>query len=147
MEKMRVMVVGLASKTANLVAQHIEKAEQMKLVPFTLATLAKEPGMVRIGETEVCEIAPAWHESRLKEISPDIIVEFTPDGSQNIELYCRCEIPFVLRTNGDYESVSQKIKNSNISAVIIRGGTPAVMLKAICFLADRKGEKGKVFLM
>ena len=148
MEKMRVMVIGLPGEMATLFANHIEKTEDMKLVPFTLA---EEPGMVRIGDVEVWEIAPVWHESRLKEIAPDIIVDFTPSlesVKQNVKLYCRCGIPFLIRNLvADMELVSQTVKTSNVSAVVTRAGTLEVVLKAIRFLVDRKGEKGAVFYM
>ena len=147
MEKIRVMVVGLLGDMATLFANHIEKTEDMKLVPFTLS---EETGRIQIGQTAIWQIVLDWHESRLKEIAPDIIVDFTFGSplDRNVRLYCRCGIPFVVGVVPDTSDslIIKEVKKSNISAVVAPGRV-GVTLKAARFLADRKGKKGAVFYM
>jgi len=42
------------------------------------------------------------NEAKLREVTPDIVVDFTqPDAvNRNAQLYCRCETPFVMGTTG-----------------------------------------------
>lgn len=118
MDKIKVMIAGLPGKMATLVAEYVEKAEDMDLMSFALS---EEAGKLQIGDTEIFQIALDWHQNRLKELSPDVIVDFTQPKSvnRNAELYCQCEIPFVMgTTGGDRDSLTKTVEQSNISAVI-----------------------------
>jgi 4-hydroxy-tetrahydrodipicolinate reductase len=118
MERIKVMIAGFKGKMATLIAEHVENAENMKLEGFALS---EDAGSLQIGKTEIFLITPDWHENRLRDISPDIIVDFTLPRSvnRNAELYCRCGIPFVMgTTGGDRELLKKTVEQSDISAVI-----------------------------
>lgn len=120
MEKIKVMIAGLPGKMATLVAEHVERAEDMELMGFALTEdVGRKP--IKIGETKVFQVPLVYHEVRLKELSPDIIVDFTLPKSVNInaEIYCQCGIPFVMgTTGGDRELLQKTVEQSDISAVI-----------------------------
>lgn len=118
MEKTKVMIAGLPGKMATLVAEYVEKAEDMELLPFALS---EELGEVSIANKEISLKQVCWHCKIINEIYPDIIVDFTLPRSvnTNAELYCQCKIPFVMgTTGGDRELLTKIVENSNISAVI-----------------------------
>ena len=122
MEKIKVMISGLPGRMATLIAEQVEKAKDMELLPFALAELEKQ---LKIGETPVACIPFPFANTRLKkavkETPPDIIVDFTLPKSVNwnADLYCGLEIPFVMgTTGGDRDLLVKTVKESNISAVI-----------------------------
>lgn len=120
MKKIKVMIAGLPGKMATLVAEYVEKAEDMELVPFALS---EQAGKLLIGRTEIQQVIPECHESSFQQISPDIIVDFTLPKSvnRNAELYCECGIPFVMgTTGGDRGLLKRTVEESSISAVIAR---------------------------
>lgn len=119
MKEIRVMIAGLPGKMATLVAEHVERAEDMELMDFALTEDVGKP--LKIGETKVFQVPLAHHDAKLKELPPDIIVDFTLPRSviRNAGLYCECEIPFVMgTTGGDRDLLIQTVESSNISAVI-----------------------------
>ena len=118
MEKIKVMIAGLPGKMATLVAEYVEKAKDMELMSFALS---EEAGEMQIGRNKVYQIALDWHKNKLTELSPNIIVDFTQPKSvnRNAELYCQCEVPFVMgTTGGDRELLRETVENSDISAVV-----------------------------
>jgi len=156
MKKIKVIVVNFSHRIAFLIAEHIKKNEDMDLMPFTSA---KQPGTLQIGQIKICQIVPEWHKSILKELAPDILVDFTLSGSesakQNTELYCRSEIPFIIGIlDGNRDPLKEIVEKSSISAVIAIyllaediGSYGSEVIDAIQFLNRRKQEKGKVFSM
>lgn len=119
MDKTKIMIAGLPGKMATLVAEYVEKAEDMELMG--LALTEKVGSLLKIGKTDVFQAPLPLHEIKLKELSPDIIVDFTQPKSvnRNAELYCLYEIPFVMgTTGGDRELLIKTVEGSNISAVI-----------------------------
>lgn len=122
MEKViEVMVAGLPGKMASLVAKYIKEAEkdmELMLMPFALA---ETDGESQIGGMPVVHIPLADRIDKIKELSPDIIVDFTlPDSvNRNAQVYCHCEIPFVMgTTGGNRDELIQTVKDSKVSAVI-----------------------------
>ena len=122
MEKIKIMIAGLPGKMASLIAEYVEKAEDMKLMPFAISELEKQ---LQIGKTSVACIPFQFAHERIKreieKTSPDIIVDFTLPRSVNwsAEMYCEYEIPFVMgTTGGDRELLKKTVGKSNISAVI-----------------------------
>jgi len=155
-KKIKVMVVNFSHRIAFLIAEHIKKNEDMELMPFTSA---KQPGTLQIGQIKICQIVPEWHESTLKELAPDILVDFTLSGSesakQNTELYCRSEIPFIIGIlDGNRNPLKEIVEKSSISAVVdiyllaqdIKFYGSEVV-DSVRFLYKHKKEKGKVFSM
>lgn len=115
----KVMIAGLPGKMASSVATYVEKAADMELLPFALSEIMR--GKSQIERTFILRIPLLEHKSRIIEISPDIIVDFTLPGAVNrdAELYCECEIPFVMgTTGGDRDLLAKTIEQSKISAVI-----------------------------
>lgn len=127
----RIMVAGLPGNMATLVAQAVKKAKDMELLGFALA---EEKGESRIGDMTVYHVPLAAHEANIKEASPDVIADFTTAVAvnRNAELYCLCEIPFVMgTTGGDRDKLLKTVEDSGISAVIAPN-----MLKEIVILQD-----------
>lgn len=120
MEKIKVMIAGLPGKMATLVAKHVERAKDMKLVPFALS---EEAGEIQIRKTKIWQIALNWHKRGIekRKSSIDIIVDFTLPKSvhRNVEIYCQCGVPFVTgTTGGNRELLIKTVEQSDISAVI-----------------------------
>ncbi len=120
MEKIRIMIAGLPGKMATLIAEYVEKAEDMELIPFALS---EEAGEVKIGKNKIYQIALEWHKEgvRKRKSNIDIIVDFIQPKSinRNAQLYCECEVPFVMgTTGGDRELLREVVEQSNISAVV-----------------------------
>lgn len=114
----RIMIAGLPGKMASLVAAYVARTEDMTLLPFALSEEEEASLIEGIG---ICHIPLSAHQDKITEISPDIIVDFTLPASvnRNAELYCQCEVPFVMgTTGGDRDLLEQTVKDSNISAVI-----------------------------
>jgi len=136
MKKIKAMIAGLPGKMATLVAEHVEKAEDMEFEPFVLS---EEAGEMQIGRSKVYQIALDWHkEGIMKRLSSiDIIVDFTlPESvNRNAELYCKCGIPFVMgTTGGDRGQLRNVVEESNISAVI----APNMAKQIVAFQAMMK---------
>ncbi len=138
MGKIKVMIAGLPGKMATLVAEYVEKAEDMELVPFALSELEEE---LQIGKTSVLcipfQLATERIKDRTKKVFPDVIVDFTLPGSVNwnAEFYCDHGIPFVMgTTGGDRDLLTKTVKNSSISAVI----APNMAKQIVAFQAMMK---------
>lgn len=113
-----VMIAGLPGNMASLIASAVEEAEDMKLMPFALAT---REGEWQFGVGSIELIFPGRHEAMLKNLDPDVVVDFTaPDAvNRNARLYCDCEVPFVMgTTGGDRDLLKETVEHSEICAVI-----------------------------
>lgn len=118
MEKIRVVIAGLPGKMASLVAKHVIRAKDMMLI---YCALSEEKGSKKIEGRSLRLYSLNDHKEIISEEKPDIIVDFTLPRSvnQNAELYCECEIPFVMgTTGGDRDLLKEAVEVSNISAVI-----------------------------
>lgn len=127
----KVMVAGLPGDMATLVAKAVKKAKGMKLLPFALA---EAKGESQFGKTSVIHVPLDDHKRKIMEVSPNIIVDFTTAAAvnRNAELYCLCNIPFVMgTTGGDRDLLKKTVECSVISAVIAPN-----MLKQIVVLQD-----------
>lgn len=114
------MIAGLPGKMATLVAEYVDKAEDMKLELFVLSEEARE---MQIGKSKVYQIALDWHKEGLikRRSAIDIMVDFTlfQAVNRNAEMYCQVGIPFVMgTTGGDRELLKKTVEESDISAVI-----------------------------
>jgi dihydrodipicolinate reductase len=144
----KVIVVGFPRKEAVLAAERIKEATDTSLVSFTLA---EDAGIFQAGDSKIFQIAPRWHENRLEELRPDVIVDFsTGDVSErNVDLYCRCGIPFVKFRSASipkFRSVREEVEKSEICAVVLDGFLHDLMVfEAIKFLLQNKDVKGKAF--
>lgn len=117
-EMRKVMVAGLPGKMIYLAAAYVARDKDMALTPFALS---EEKGASLIEGINISHVPLSAHQEKITEISPDIIVDFTLPASvnRNAELYCQCQVPFVMgTTGGDRDLLEKTIKDSNISAVI-----------------------------
>ncbi len=113
-----VMISGLTGNMATLVAKAVEGVEDMKLIPFALSELDQE---WQFGIGSIALVPLEKHEDTLKNLSPDVVVDFTvPDAvNRNAELYCKCGIPSVIgTTGGNRELLKRTVESSKTSAVI-----------------------------
>lgn len=122
MEKIKVMIAGYPGKMASAVAIRVISTNDLYLVT---SVLARNYGGYSYVDEEykyaVKLIHLESHKNVILEERPDIIVDFTNPGSvnTNAELYCECQIPFVMgTTGGDRDFLVKTVKKSNISAVI-----------------------------
>lgn len=114
-----VMIAGLPGKMASLVVDAVEENEDFNLIPIALA---KEEGGWQSRLSSGITLVPLErHEENLRSLTPDVVVDFTAPSAvnRNAELYCKCDIPFVMgTTGGDRELLKKTVECSKTSAVI-----------------------------
>ncbi len=138
-KKIRVMVTGLSGKIAESIADWISKMPDMILLPFTLSG---EPGKLWIGQNEIWQIAPEYHRDRLRDISPDVVVDLsdfshTKCKKRNCQLYCDCNIPFLVVNAIKDSGFLREVKKSGLSAFIVPQDEIQEILEAIRLLKAR----------
>jgi len=113
-----VMIAGLPGQMATMVAKAIQKEEDMKLLG---SALAEAEGNSKIIERSINHVPLADHKQIIRDLSPNVILDFTAPNAvnRNAELYCECGIPFVMgTTGGDRKRLVETVEHSNIPAVI-----------------------------
>lgn len=119
------MISGLPGKMAVLIEKELSRRTDFEVIPFSL-TGSGMPKSYR-GRSTIRLIDPVQHEEMLLKITfqPEneglIAIDFThPDAVvKNAQLYCKCDIPFVMgTTGGDRAVLPRLVEESEISAVI-----------------------------
>lgn len=144
-EAQLVVISGLPGKVATLVAEGVEDARDLWLLPSALSSEnhAKPGAFSAIGTRPINLISPAEHRNILEKARRlnGIIVDFTrPDAvNRNAELYTRVGVPFVMgTTGGDRQKLMDTVKGSEISAVIAPNmATPMVVIQAMLEYASK----------
>ncbi len=152
-KKIRVMVVGLITDISHEVVgrlpRHIEVID---------SSLADRDGKMMVGSKEIIFIAPESHERKLKELSPDVIIDFTSEFNlsfkDHISLYTALGIPFVtglILTDNTEQNIESLVAGSESSSVIFKHTYEynpdmqvELTINAIRFLMQNQ-VKGKVF--
>lgn len=126
MQKINVMVNGLPGKMASRVIKHlVNNDNHYRLVPYSLTgqeiTSSHFDDFVRAIELIKPDGRDSKIEGVIRDYFPFISVDFThPDAvNSNGYFYCRNKLPFVMgTTGGDRKALEERVKNSEISAVI-----------------------------
>lgn len=146
-EQMLLIMAGLPGKMATQVAETIKKKDDyyFRLDDVAL-TGPNQPESCTILKKPLRLLPPKDHEEYLRKLAEDsggsyepIVVDFSqPDAvNQNIELYCKHHIPFVLGTTGgdrgeDDSKLIKMVNDSSNTAVIAPNmAKPIVMLQSM----------------
>ena len=141
---MNVLVNGLPGQMATVVARRIVTVGKHMLVPYSFR--GERAGAVRVNGLPV-QVLPASNREESIEIicagyDPLMAVDFTiPEAVEgNVEFYCRRGIPFVMgTTGGDREALEEKVRGSDIVAVIASNmASPVVAFQAMMEYAARE---------
>ncbi len=125
-ERIRVMVNGLPGKMASKVAEHVVRDNNLELIPFALTGADISECSYCTSNTGPIELIKLHErDSKIEEVIskyfPFISVDFTQPNAvnENGYFYCRNNLPFVMgTTGGDRKSLEDRVKISDISAVI-----------------------------
>ncbi len=121
---MRVMVNGLPGKMATEVAKHVIDSDDFDIVYHSLTGPEISDETVTIKGSKINLLKPERKNSIDGVIGnnrPFISVDATQPGAvnPNADFYCRNNLPFVmLTTGGDRKELEQRVRNSDIVAVI-----------------------------
>ena len=125
MSDLNVMVNGLPGNVTRMLARHINQAEDLNLMPYSLTGPEIEDKRIDIEGQSVALIRPEKREAVLASVKnewPDFIsVDFTHPSAVNANaaFYCAQGLPFVMgTTGGDREALHQTVAASTIAAVI-----------------------------
>ncbi|HRZ30655.1 MAG TPA: dihydrodipicolinate reductase C-terminal domain-containing protein [Candidatus Paceibacterota bacterium] len=128
--KNTVIVSGLPGNMATLIAQEVGTSEHLSLFDVGLTGL-DQPSCFQLGEDgkSITLYSPKEREDyflpylrvqSLNEFNP-IVVDFThPDAVlENVQFYCRNNLPFVMgTTGGDRDQLEKIVRDSSVPAVI-----------------------------
>ena len=127
MENISVMVNGLPGKMASKVVEHIQQDKNFSLIPYSLTGPEIEEYLFNPGIIEL--VKPINKNSKIEGIincyPPSISVDYASSKNnpntpnENVDFYCKNKLPFVMgTTGGDRKALEERVKNSEISAVI-----------------------------
>lgn len=132
MSETKVMITGIPGIMSSLVATEIAGCKDIILSPVGLTH--ETFGIIRRDGFVLQGISIPDHENAIRKYEPDIIVDFSKGSPErNCELFCKCNVPFVMgTTGGDIEAMKKMVENSNISAVIASNmASPVVVIQAM----------------
>ncbi|MCK5630465.1 MAG: dihydrodipicolinate reductase [Nanoarchaeota archaeon] len=136
--QMKVMVNGLPGKVSTVVAEHVMKADDLVLHPYSLTGQEVEESKINVGGLEISLIKSNEREAFLAlGDKPYISVDFTHPSAvnSNAEFYCQNGLPFVMgTTGGDREALEETVRNSDNIAVI----APNMAKQIVAFQAMMK---------
>lgn len=125
MNKIKVIVNGLPGKMATAIAEAIINSGDMKLLPRSLTGPEIEDKTVVVGGEKISLLSPGQKrylviKRKITNI-PDVIIDFSHPLAinENVSLYTRKRIPFVLgTTGGDQKFISRKVSDARLIAVV-----------------------------
>jgi 4-hydroxy-tetrahydrodipicolinate reductase len=120
----KILVAGLPGNMATIFTRHALKEKEIDIINFGITGNDIEVENYEVNDHSFNLIKAndrACIDRLFEEHKPTIVVDFTEPMvvEQNIDLYCMKETNFVIGTTGvRIDKVSERIKGSNISAVI-----------------------------
>ena len=135
---MFVMVNGLPGNMATLVAKYIIKQQDMELYWGSLTGEEITEEVLTVGKGEKVTLFKPSERTDMPECfiahPPDICIDYTHPSAvaSNIDFYIQNNLPFVMGTTGVRPELEDKVRRSNISAVIAPNmAKPIVTLQAM----------------
>lgn len=121
MKTIKVIVNGLPSKMARLVAKALVDSKDFELLPVSLTGLHTKLTKVTIGDISVKLFKPGFLIPLLALDWPDVIIDLMPSPAvnENVDFYTLTKIPFILgATVENLQSITEKVNLAGINAVI-----------------------------
>jgi len=140
-----ILISGLPGKMASLIAEGSLKAG-LKLAPLALGAPENEGAQIRVLDQTIAIVSiqnPAELVNLLvhRELRPVVVDYSVPSAiTENVEFYCKHELPFVMGTSGgNYSVIAQQVAAAGNNAVLSANmAPPLVVLRAMFEFAAKQ---------